>query len=163
MQGFFLTAITELGPEVVLTSPEKVLGELEEKEISLKSMPMSGKDGDFISTYIENFHIAALLCSVPPIHESYDKRDTFTSIGVFLDKDENPIPYRYIFETIVNECKKHKLLTLDTLKHILPQLYQFSRKNQISLYINTEKTITLTLTKEKTEKTGIDLLNDALW
>ncbi len=165
MKGVFITAISTLGPEIISFYPNKLkLNENEKREIGLKSMPMSGKEGDFISVNLEHFQISCLLTLIPPFEVNYDKRDTFASIGFLIGKDENPIPYRLFLEKLISKCKEHNILNMNTLKEIVPQAYSVFKNGKVNFRIADNISFTIELeTTTKKEKTGLDMLDEALW
>lgn len=163
MKAVFLTAFLTMGPEILLTIPRMSFSESEEKEISLKSMPMAGNRGDFISVHLGNYQIASLLLTAPSPEEVLDPRDIFVSIGFLLTRDENAVPYRSILEQLVAQLELHHLITINSLKKILPQLHRIFEQSTINIDLSEDVSFELSIGNQKEEKTGLDLLDDALW
>jgi hypothetical protein len=120
--------------------PKLTINESDLKELAFKSIPMSGKDGDFLSVSIPKFQATCLVNQVPAFKGSPDTRDTFLSFGLILPEDINPIPYRNMLRRITSICKQHNLLTLDNLSKISSKLIK-------SMTITHECTFTLEIKK----------------
>lgn len=94
--AIYLAALTKKGPEILLIQPNIKLPEKDLRELAFRSIPMSGKDGDFLSVSIPKYQATCIVNQVPPFGEQTDQRDTFVSFGLLLDSNANPIPYRNI-------------------------------------------------------------------
>ena len=49
MQAVYLSALTLKGPELLVLHPKKKLKDKEKLELALKTLPMNGKEGDFVT------------------------------------------------------------------------------------------------------------------
>lgn len=148
--AIYLAALTQKGPEILFSEPELKLTENEKKELAFKSMPLTGKDGDFVSTNIQSYQAACLVNQVPSFKEAMDDRDTYLSMGLLLDPNTNPIPYKNILQRITAICKEHNLLNYECLKKISAHLYK-------SISITHEHTFTFEVKKGvKVEFTFLD-------
>ncbi|NHK29987.1 MAG: hypothetical protein FK730_01460 [Asgard group archaeon] len=118
----YLAGLTRNGPEILSMEPKLTIPANDMKELAYKSIPMSGKDGDFLSVSIPKFQATCLVNQVPAFKDSPDTRDTFLSFGLILQEDTNPIPYRNLLRRITSICKTHNLLSFDCLKKISSKL-----------------------------------------
>ena len=120
----YLAALTKNGPEILSIQPHLDLPEKDLHELAFKSIPMSSKDGDFVSVSLEPYQATCLVNQVPPFKESQDQRDTFVSFGLLLNENTNPIPYRNILRRISSICKENSLMTYPMLKEIGTKLFK---------------------------------------
>jgi hypothetical protein len=134
--------------------PKLSIPENDLKELAFKSIPMSGKDGDFLSVTIPKFQATCLVNQVPAFKDSPDHRDTFLSFGLILQEDTNPIPYRNMLRRITTICKQHNLLNLECLQQISSKLIK-------SMTITHECTFSLEIKKgTKIEFSFLDDFDD---
>jgi hypothetical protein len=118
----YLAALTRKGPEIISMEPKLKIPDNDMKDLAFKSIPMSGKDGDFLSITIPKFQAISLVNQVPAFEDNPDQRDTFLSFGLLLQEDVNPIPYRNMLRRITSICKQHDLLTIENLQKISSKL-----------------------------------------
>lgn len=163
IRGVFLSAITDIGPELILLETRGItLNEEEKINLAIKSMPVAGQRSDYIIVNLKKCQIIALLMDIPPFGNLEDSRDTFASLGFIIDRDENPIEFRKILEKIVNKIVKSNSANIQTLKSVVTQLIEALKKNLtvviIALPNNQKIKIHLPMKKK-----GIEILDEALW
>ena len=164
MHAVFLSAIfPKTGPYVIAIYPEDILTEDERVELSLKCMPMGGKEGDFSSIVFKEYQVAAYLTTTAPIDEEIDSRDTIVSIGFLLNTYTNPIPYRNLLLDFVKKCKKDDSFNLSNLEKVLPEFIKLKTKRKIKITLDGVLFCEFKLKKVLEEKNGLDLIDEALW
>jgi hypothetical protein len=164
MKAVFITAIFPVeGPKIIAVYPEDLLSFDEKFELSLKCMPMGGKEGDFSSIMFKDYQVCSLLDTVVPIDKEKDPRDTIISIGFLLEKLTNPIPYRNLLNTFISECKKNNMFNLKILEKIFPRFIKLKEKKTITIPFSDSHRIKFSLKTELDEKDGLDLLDEILW
>ncbi|MHA1686166.1 MAG: hypothetical protein ACTSYD_07105, partial [Candidatus Heimdallarchaeaceae archaeon] len=130
IRGVFLSAITDIGPDLILLETQDItLNEEEKINLAIKSMPVSGKRSDYIIVNLRRCQIIAVLMDIPPFGNIEDTRNTFASLGFIIDRDENPVEYRKILEKIVEKITKSNASNIQTLKSIVNQLIEALKKN----------------------------------
>ncbi len=164
MHAVYISAILpQKGPTIVAICPEDLLSFDDTFELSLKCMPMGGKEGDFSSILFKDFQAVSYLTSTPIIDEKIDSRETITSIGFLLDVFTNPIPYKDLLAEFVSKCKNNESFNLSNLEKIIPQFLKLKTQNKITISLDGESSCKFELKKEMNEKDGLDLLDEALW
>lgn len=144
---FIATMLPVQGPTIISLSPDDYLSNKEKEEVALSSMPVGGKEGEFCSVALNNYHTCCILTVLPPIDEELDSRDTPTSIGFLLDPYENPIPYKKLIEDFIEKCKTHGIFTLDFLKKALPELFKLQNSNSINIHYGKSSSFDISITE----------------
>jgi hypothetical protein len=151
------------GLELVTAYPD-VLPEPIINEIVLKSMPMSAKEGDYSSSTAEGVIFESYIFA---IHG--EKRNNIASlIAVFENTSYNRESIRKFFQFTVKELQKHDYADTDTIKTILPNMYEGLERGHIKIKISSVVTIDFDFSyKEKKEKSReeefVDSLKGDLW
>lgn len=162
ISGVFLTALTDLGPEVILLQTEGIiLSDKEQIDLAIKSMPVSGKKGDFIIVSVDRYQIIALLLEIPPFGTMQDKRNTYASIGFITEHEESPVEYRSALEKITKAIIEADCSNIETLKDVVKQLFEINKKRQGEIVLPNNSKIKIALPKFK--KRGLKILDEALW
>ncbi len=124
MLGVFLAGLTKLGPDTIAFSNGKHFTDELKKEIAMKSIPMSGKEGDSVSVSIQDFQAVSRLLLVPAFESGYDQRDSFVAFGVLISQETNPTAYNSMLKTIASVCSKYGCLDVPSLKELVPKLHK---------------------------------------
>jgi hypothetical protein len=75
MLGVFLAGLTQVGPGcIAFFSDKEFSGDLK-RELALKSLPISGKEGDFISVSIQEYQAVSIILPVPAFEDSCMQRE----------------------------------------------------------------------------------------
>ena len=143
---FIATMVPVQGPTIISLKPDDYLSNKEKKEVALISMPVGGKEGEFCSVALNNYHTCCILVVLPPIDEELDSRDTPTSIGFLLDPYENPIPYKNLLEDFIEKSKTHGIFTLDFLKNVLPELFKLKNSSSINIPYGKSSSFNISIT-----------------
>jgi len=164
MHAVYLAAmLPKEGPTVIALYPEDTISFDEKFELSLKCMPMGGKEGDFSSIIFKDFQAVSYLTTTSPIDDKTDPRDTIVSIGFLLDVYSNPMPYKDLLAEFVSKCKKGVSFNLSNLERIIPEFLKLKSQKKIIISLDEKSSYEFELKKELEEKDGLDLLDDALW
>ena len=123
MLGVFLAGLTKLGPDTIAFSNGKLFTDELKKEIAMKSIPMSGKEGGFVSVSIKDFQAVAVILLVPAFESGYDQRESFVAFGVLVSQETNPTPFNSMLKTIASVCSKYGCLDVPSLKKLVPKLH----------------------------------------
>lgn len=138
MLAVFLSGLTQLGPDCLTFISKKKFSDDLKREIAIKSLPISGKEGDFISVSIREYQATSVVLPVPSFEAVSDKRDTYVSFGILLSQDVNPYAYQAALKKISNTCKENNLLSVPVLKEIVPKLFQLAPTNILKITENLE-------------------------
>ncbi|MHA1977014.1 MAG: hypothetical protein ACW98F_13865 [Candidatus Hodarchaeales archaeon] len=123
MLGVFLAGLTKLGPDVIAFSDGNHFTAELKKEVAMKSIPMSGKSGDFVSVSIQDFQAVSILLLVPAFESGYDQRDSFVAFGVLVSQETNPTTFNSMLKTISSVCMKYGCLDVPSLIKLVPKLH----------------------------------------
>ncbi len=151
-KAVYLAALTKKGPEILTVQPNLNISPSTLQELAFKSIPLRGKDGDFLSVSIPKYQAACIVNQVPSFKESMDERDTYVVFGLLLEENSNPIPYKNILLQIAKTCKKNNMMTYPVLKRITSHLFK-------SMTITQECSFTIEF--KKGIKIEFDLLRDS--
>ncbi len=147
MKAVFIASMVPVqGPTIISLNPDDYLSNKEKEEVALISMPVGGKEGEFCSVSLNNYHACSILTVLPPIDEELDTRDTPTSIGFLLDPYENPIPYKNLIEDFIEKCKTHGIFTLDFLKKAHPELFKLQNSTSIKIPFGESSSFNISIT-----------------
>ena len=126
------------GLEMVKSFPE-ILPEEAIKEITIKSMPLGAKEGDFSSNVLTNDNaFSGYVFTIP----SQIGRDNIASlVAVFEDMSYNTTNVRKAFTVLIYELKKQNALSTEILTNILPSLYKGFDSKNIKIKISSVVTV----------------------
>lgn len=147
-QAIFLVAVTIDGPNILGIFPRIILREEERKELSLKTIPIGGKDGEFISANIGDCQAVAIIREVPSFVIEQDRRDTFASFGFLIPKEMNPLPYQEVLQTVTAACKAKNIFNAETLMKLgetLHRIMNSARTCKLEIQVNPQLTIEVNL------------------
>ncbi|MHA1944922.1 MAG: hypothetical protein ACXAC6_10600 [Candidatus Hodarchaeales archaeon] len=138
MLGVFLAGLTQIGPGCLAFHSDKEFSENLKRELALKSLPIAGKEGDFVSVSIQEYQAASIILPVPAFEDTNDKRETFVAFGVILSPEVNPTSYQAALKMITDTCKENSILTVPVLKGIVPKLFQLAPTHILQITKNLE-------------------------
>jgi len=145
-----LIQMGKAGLEIVKSYPE-VLPEITLKELTYKSMPMAAKPGDFTSTTIKDVAFSSLIFEIPSTTE---RNNIGSIVAIFNSAEYNIGGVKKVFSIVVNELQDKRLLQMDTLTGILPELYNGFQKGQFSVEISSIAKIEFKFTDETQDEGG---------
>jgi len=157
MLGVFLAGLTKLGPDTIAFSNGRQFTAELKKEIAMKSIPMSGKEGDFVSVSIKDFQAVSVILLVPAFESGYDQRDSFVAFGVLISQETNPTPYTSMLKTIASVCSKYGCLDVPSLIELVPKLHKLPPNKILEIKSGVEIDVAI-----DTAPTSGDRLRDAL-
>ena len=150
------------GLELVTAYPKAFPDEIM-NEVTIKSMPLNAKEGDFTSNTIGNLAISGFVFAIP----SNEGRSNIASIvAVFEDMKYNPENIRKVFSYTIFELKKNELISMETLTEILPKLYTGLMKGRLQVKISSVVTLNFAFDDEEEAEDGqqkIDRLKSQMW
>ncbi|MBD3191059.1 MAG: hypothetical protein GF308_10465 [Candidatus Heimdallarchaeota archaeon] len=119
-------------------------------EITVKSMPLSAKDGDFTTNTVSNENaFSGYVFSIP----SEKGRDNIASLlAVFESMNYNPNIIRKVFAVTISELRKNNQIDEETLTNILPGLHQGLKKGHIKIKISSVVTIEFEIDETESDK-----------
>ncbi|MHA1155581.1 MAG: hypothetical protein ACTSQK_05685 [Candidatus Heimdallarchaeota archaeon] len=132
------------GLEIVKSYPQ-VLPDVTLNELTYKSMPMGAKPGDFTSTTIKDVAFSSLIFEIPSTTE---RNNIGSIVAIFNSAEYNIGGVKKVFSIVVNELQDKRLLQMDTLMGILPELYNGFQKGQFSVEISSIAKIEFKFTDE---------------
>jgi hypothetical protein len=138
MLGVFLAGLTQKGPGCLAFFSDREFSEDLKRELALKSLPISGKEGDFVSVSIQEYQAVSIIVSVHAFEDTFDKRQTFVSFGVLLSPEANPTSYHTALKVITDTCRENNLLSVPVLKGIVPKLFQLAPTHILQIAKNLE-------------------------
>ncbi|MBD3193039.1 MAG: hypothetical protein GF308_20550 [Candidatus Heimdallarchaeota archaeon] len=148
------------------TYPDDVLPKEILNEVTIKSMPLGAKEGDFTSTVLKSDQaISGYVFALP----SNTGRDNIASIvAVFNSTNYNANIIRKVFSVAIMELKNQDSVSLEILSTILPEIYKGLKKGRINIKISSVVTIEVNISDEKeeekvTEEQKAQALTDELW
>jgi DNA polymerase III alpha subunit (gram-positive type) len=153
-----LVHMGQKGLELVRTYPE-VLPKEVLNEITIKSMPLGAKSGDFSSNVVSNDNaFSGYVFQVP----SETGRDNIASlVAVFNKTDYNANLIRKVFSITINELQKNKQVKIDTISQILPGLYKGLEKGHIKVKMSSVVTIEIEINDDDQGKDPtVELVED---
>lgn len=132
------------GLELVKAYPD-VLPEQLVNQIVIKSMPMSARDGDFASSTVGDTVFSGYVFSVPT---QADRDNIATLVAVYNDMKYDSEIIHKVFSFTVTELKKKNLVDIDTVKKILPNLYNGLAEGHFKIKISSIVTLEFDIKKE---------------
>lgn len=157
-----LVQMGEKGLELVEAYPKTYSKEVL-NQIAIKSMPLNAKEGDFSSATVGPAVLSGYVFSIP----ATEGRNNIASlVAVFESMKYNPESIRKIFSYIIIELKKNDLVTIDTLKALLPKLYTGISQGQLRIKISSVVTLDFTLEEDEEvneKKKSLDDFRNKMW
>ncbi|MBD3190754.1 MAG: hypothetical protein GF308_08920 [Candidatus Heimdallarchaeota archaeon] len=157
-----LVQMGEKGLELVEAYPKTYSKEVL-NQIVIKSMPLNAKEGDFSSATVGPAVLSGYVFSIPSIQG----RDNIASlVAVFESMKYNPETIRKIFSYIIIELKKNDLVSIDTLKALLPKLYSGITQGQLRIKISSVVTLDFSIQDEEQideKKKSLDDFRNKMW
>ncbi|MFW9925020.1 MAG: hypothetical protein ACFFDW_17230 [Candidatus Thorarchaeota archaeon] len=160
-QCLCLVNMGPLGLNLVRAYPD-ILPEEEIRKISIKSMPLGAKEGDFTTNTVDNSVISGYIFSIP----SETERDNIGSlVAVFNSMDYKPKVINQIFAFTITELKKHNLVSTDSISQILPSLYEGIVKGELKIKVSSVVTLEMSFGEDNTDnkKDKFQSFGDDIW
>lgn len=133
------------GLELVKAHPNALPKEIL-NQITIKSMPLGAKDGDFTSNTIGETVFSGYVFSLP----TREGRDNIASLVAVYDNmryDREAI--RKLFSFTITELRKHNLVELQTIEKILPKLYTGLIEGHVKVKISSVVTLEFDFKREE--------------
>ena len=146
-----LVEMGKRGLEMVTNYPN-VLPQEALNEITIKSMPLGAKDGDFTSNVLTNEN--AFSCYVFAVPAEIGRDNIASLVAVFDNANYNAINVRKIFSLLIQELKKQKAIDIDILSQILPALYKGFDTQKVEIKISSIVTVEISFKNEEEEEQG---------
>ena len=139
------------GPEIIATHPSHFFTNEDLQTIALKSIPLNAKDGDFSTlAYKEDLVIASYVFT---IREEEGKRPDLFSICAAISVDEiNPMHFKKIFESIINQLKEFHELNSKMLIALISRIYQTLNDGKTEIKITKTTTLKIEIAKDNLKK-----------
>ena len=133
-----VSVLSKKGLEIVKVYPD-VLDQAIINEITLKSMPLGAKEGDFTTnTLSDNKIFSGLIFTVPHLLT----RDNIASlIAVFDSMSYNAEILQENFTLLINSLKEFNVISSDKVSDLLPELYEGIIAGKFNLNIKRGKNI----------------------
>ncbi|MHA2328393.1 MAG: hypothetical protein ACXACR_07720, partial [Candidatus Hodarchaeales archaeon] len=125
MKAVFLAGVITLGPGIISIFPSDTLSESSKIELALKILPTGGKEGDFVDLIFEDYEVVVIVFPVPAFEKHHNNRASYAAFGFILSKTAKTLIYQTILQKIIDACSQHNILTVPTLRKIVPKLYSF--------------------------------------
>jgi hypothetical protein len=133
-----LVEMGKKGLEMVAHYPD-VLPKEAINEITIKSMPLGAKEGDFTSNVLTNDN--AFSCFVFTIPNETGRDNIASLVAVFDSAEYSAINVRKIFSLLIQELKKQKAIDSEILAKILPSLHKGFDTRRVEIKISSVVTI----------------------
>jgi len=122
-RAVFLTAMTDIGNELLHFYPKVKINEDINHNLCLKTMPMACEDGDMMITHISDFQAVCVTRLIPNFEEDSFKKETFATLGLLIPKNINPIPYYKMLSNLLSRLKENGRLNKEALVESIPKMY----------------------------------------
>lgn len=128
-------------------------------KIVFKCMPLGAEDGDFITQTVEKRIISTFIFTTP----GKTRNNIAALTAVFASDDYQPQFLKRLFSYTINELQRRKLLDIDLLSKILPDLYNGIIERRYKVKISTEVTLEFQEKRKSNEKSAFDSFGDDVW
>ncbi|MHA1303302.1 MAG: hypothetical protein ACTSPI_06340 [Candidatus Heimdallarchaeaceae archaeon] len=162
MYAAFLVINNPKKDSVILAlEPKDFLEILDTEDLKIQHIAYEGTEGEFISISHQNYQVVSLVIKVK-VSDVFDGIDSLkASLGFILTEDTNPLPFRNLLISLVEQVKKYeKELSLEMLQKLVPELLALQDKDQIEITLDEEK---IKLTLEQVRRSRFELLKESLW
>ncbi|MHA1270538.1 MAG: hypothetical protein ACTSPY_12170 [Candidatus Helarchaeota archaeon] len=140
MQNICINKMERSGPVILLQYPENYFKNQDLTEVPLKTIPINAKEGDFTTIIFRNELI--IVSYIFTLKEVENERASLYAISATIDdKKINPISFKPIFESIIEQFKACNLIKIDILKKLLPKLFSALSKDESEIKITKSCTI----------------------
>jgi len=148
-----LVQMGKSGLELIKAYPD-VLPQPLKNEITIKSMPLGAKAGDFTSNVMNNG--SAISGYVFIIPSQTERNNIASLVAVFDNSDYNIQSVRKLFSIIISELQNNDAISLKLLQQILPSIYNAFGSKTIKIKISSVTTIEVKIEddKDKAESNG---------
>lgn len=155
-----LVQMGDKGLEMVKSHPNVLPKEIL-NEVTLKSMPMGAKPGEFSTSNVGDLYYSSYIFKIPRA----DQRDNIAAIiAIYNNMKYNMEGIKKVFSFIIKELDTKSLLKADIIEEILPNLYNGFGSGHIKIKISSIATISVDF--EDKEEEVVDVTNgleDDLW
>ena len=151
MFNISINKMTPTGPEIISSYPQNLFTKDDLKNITMKAIPLNAKNGDF-STFLlrEEIVIASYVFN---IKETKGQRpDLYCISGAMSSNDINPLQFKTIFESIINQLKEFKELNSNTIVALISKLYHTLNNGKTEIKITKTTTLKIEISKDNLEK-----------
>ena len=156
-----LVQMGDKGLELVKSHPNNLPKEVL-NDLTYKSMPMGAKAGEFSTAAVGDLYFSSYIVSLP----REGQRDNIGAImAVFSDMKYNIEGIKKIFSFIAKELESKKLLKVDILEEILPNLYKGFESGHIKIQVSSVATISIDIDEQidESEKDATNDIADDIW
>lgn len=151
-----LVQMGQKGLEMVEAYPKSLPEEVYNKLV-LKCMPLGAKDGEFTTTQVDDYIYSGYVFTIP----SNDTRSNIASLAAIFDENiSNPANLKKIFAYTINELRQNNLVSIETLKGILPSLYKGINEGHLKIKISSVVTLEFEFSDEENNNEVEKKLND---
>lgn len=148
MFNILINKMEPSGPEIISSHPPKTFSDEDLREISLKSIPLNAKDGEF-STFLfnEKTVIASYIFTIQKKENS--RPNLYAICGALSPNELNPIHLKPVFASIIDQLKEFKELNTNTIVALTSKIFKTINDGKTEVKIT--KTTTLKIEIEKSE------------
>ena len=149
-----LVKLGDKGLEIVKNYPNALPDEVL-SQISIKSMPLNAKDGDFISTNINNNYLSGYVFTTP---STKGRGGIASLVAIFNTMQYNTEIIKKVFSFTITELRKNDLVSVDVISEILPKLYTGLTNEMLKIKISSVVTLEFDFKEKQEEKDGKKIL-----
>ena len=156
-----LVQMGDKGLEMVKSHPNVLPKEIL-NEVTLKSMPMGAKPGEFSTSSVGDLYYSSYIFKIPRA----DQRDNIAAIiAIYNNMKYNIEGIKKVFSFIIKELDSKALLKADIIEEIMPNLYNGFGSGHIKIKISSVATISVDFEEGKEEEVVDETnhLEDDLW
>ncbi len=147
MQNICINKMLDTGPEIIASYPPDYFSDSEKKEISLKTIPLNAKNGDFTTlAFKDDLVIASYVFT---IKENPNSRPDLLAICASIESNNfNPMIFKDMFSSLIQQLKDSQVLTSKTIVALVSNLYRTLSEGKTEIKITKTTTIKVEISSD---------------